>query len=176
MRVLGKMRGITLRGLLARMGVTVGLLLLISPCLLPTHFFGQPGIKKARAFTCVSAARRGKAVAGFDMSDERLRGLRLTRAILTDCSFRNSDLRGAHFDGARLTLCNFRGADLSGCDFREARLLGCDFRRADFGGHHTSWLGRHTDTLLADLRGCRYDAQTRWPAGFDPRTLGAIPD
>jgi uncharacterized protein YjbI with pentapeptide repeats len=53
-------------------------------------------------------------------------------------------LRRAGMEGADLTRADLRGADLTGAD------------------------------LGADLGDARYDANTRWPAGFDPRKHGAI--
>jgi uncharacterized protein YjbI with pentapeptide repeats len=48
---------------------------------------------------------------------------------------------------------------------RGAILRGADLSCANLDG---AWL------RYADLRGARYDAETRWPAGFDPAARGAI--
>jgi uncharacterized protein YjbI with pentapeptide repeats len=51
-------------------------------------------------------------------------------------------------------------ADLRGADLRRARLQGADLRAAKLD---EAKLGGAT------LTGTRYDARTRWPAGFDAR-------
>ena len=52
------------------------------------------------------------------------------------------------------------GADLAGCNFADANLKGVNLTGANL-----------TD---ADLTGARYDAQIRWPSGFDPAQHGLI--
>ena len=59
---------------------------------------------------------------------------------------------------APLTQCRLFGT-WTGMSFRGVCLWECDLSFADLTG--------------ADLRGCYYDAFTRWPAGFDPRAAGA---
>jgi hypothetical protein len=51
------------------------------------------------------------------------------------------------------------GAFLSDADLSDTDLRGVDLRGADLDG---AW-----------LRGARYDAETRWPEGFDPKKRGA---
>ncbi len=51
------------------------------------------------------------------------------------------------------------GADLSGLDLSGANLRGADLRDADLSG--------------ARLSSAKYNANTQWPAGFDPVAAGA---
>jgi hypothetical protein len=68
-----------------------------------------------------------------------------------------ADLRGA----------NLQGADLGEAELSAANLRGANLRTANLRG--------------ADLRNANHDGATRWPDGFDPRTIdvetpGELPD
>ena len=56
--------------------------------------------------------------------------------------------------------CSLAGADLRRANVRGAQLTGANLRGANL--------------RRADLTGARYDAHTRWPAGFDPAQHGAV--
>jgi uncharacterized protein YjbI with pentapeptide repeats len=64
------------------------------------------------------------------------------------------------------------GADLTGADLRGANLCRADLRdqEADEKGpaRKTQWIG-------AKFAGATYDADTKFPAGFDPESLGMKP-
>lgn len=90
---------------------------------------------------------------------------------LTSATFRRSNLAGALFigsvlDHADLSSCDLRGADLSGASLIETDLAAADLRGADLTGCRCA--------RVINLRGARYDHDTRWPAGFDPRDTGAV--
>jgi uncharacterized protein YjbI with pentapeptide repeats len=79
---------------------------------------------------------------------------------------------GAQFQGADLRKVDLRHANLRGADLTGARVEGADFRQADL---------RHARVCLAGLAkaklgGARFDGDTRWPQGFDPRRAGAVTD
>jgi uncharacterized protein YjbI with pentapeptide repeats len=110
-----------------------------------------------------------------------LESVDLTGANLTSTDLRDAALSGTRFDGANLRGANLgsadmeavflpnadlRGATLSGSDMNSARLTGADLRGAD--------LRRTTDLGTGDLTGARYNAQTRWPQGFNPVKAGAV--
>ncbi|HNS41036.1 MAG TPA: pentapeptide repeat-containing protein, partial [Promineifilum sp.] len=61
-------------------------------------------------------------------------------------------------------------ADLAGADMRGANLRSTDMRESNLVGADLS------ETTLQDtnLTGSRFDANTRWPVGFDPIAAGAI--
>ena len=67
-------------------------------------------------------------------------------------------------------LAMFYSADLSGADLRRAALSGTDLHGADLSGAALCW----ADLRWADLNGVTYDADTKWPDGFDPIAAGAI--
>ncbi len=52
------------------------------------------------------------------------------------------------------------GADLRGIDLPKANLRGANLNAANL--HR------------AELRGAKYNANTKWPAGFDPVAAGAV--
>ena len=53
-----------------------------------------------------------------------------------------------------------RRANLRNTDLRESNLVGADLRE--------------TNLQDTNLTGARYDSNTRWPAGFDPLSSGAL--
>jgi uncharacterized protein YjbI with pentapeptide repeats len=88
-------------------------------------------------------------LAGADLSGAQMEVATLSQADLTGAKLIGANLRMAELQGAYLT-----GAYLTGADLREARLQGADLTRADLRD--------------ADLTGAVYDAETKWPSGFEP--------
>jgi hypothetical protein len=90
---------------------------------------------------------------------------------------------GYHLHGLTLSPFDLRGDTLTACalngdwrgrSFAGVVLSGCDLSAAILDGP-TRGPRDPTASPAADLRGCTYDALTRWPAGFDPRAAGARP-
>lgn len=122
-----------------------------------------------------------------------LRGANLRDANLRNSSLSEANLAGAVLVGADLREVQMALADLSGSDMRDVvalavvpidgvrrvvdmfgvNLRGADLRGADLSG--VSILAadlREADLQGANLRGAIYDAETRFPEGFDPRSRG----
>ena len=108
-----------------------------------------------------------------DLSEANLAGAVLTGADLREVQMAFADLSGSDmrnvnasgvvpYDGLTVVVgmfgVNLRGADLRGADLSGVSVLAADLREADLRG--------------ADLRGAIYDAETRFPEGFDPRSRG----
>jgi uncharacterized protein YjbI with pentapeptide repeats len=94
----------------------------------------------------------------------------LRGAVLSGANLRHADLRDAKLHGASLCGVNLEGADLGGAVMRDADLRGADFSRTQL-----AWPVFGTPfTRYANIIHARYDAQTCWPAGFDPARHGAI--
>ena len=94
---------------------------------------------------------------------------------LRSLDLRGVVLAGVHLPGSSLALTDLRGADLQGADLRRsdlrgANLTGVNMPRANLRG--TDLRGARLSSIT--LTRARYDAATRWPAGFDPRVYGAI--
>ena len=77
-----------------------------------------------------------------------------------DADLHDTNLSDAYLHGANLREANLRGADLSWADLREANLAGADLSEAFLSDAH--------------LRLARYNADTKWPEGFDPEAAGAV--
>jgi uncharacterized protein YjbI with pentapeptide repeats len=60
-----------------------------------------------------------------------------------------------------LTEAFLRGANLQGANLENANLMGTNLLDTKLKG--------------ARLKGVCYNAGTQWPAGFDPRSAGAVP-
>jgi uncharacterized protein YjbI with pentapeptide repeats len=107
---------------------------------------------------------------------------------LTHANLQHADLRGARLWGATLLGVNLRGAILRRANLQvtmlvNADLTHADLRGADLGGNSVWYpyedLGDRevlgpTNLTGADMTGARYDARTRWPAGYHPRLHGAV--
>jgi len=89
----------------------------------------------------------------------------LKSVVIPGSPDKGAQLRTARLRRASLAKKNLRHADLRGADLREADLRGADLAGADLTGAKVDG---------AKMKGARYDAQTRWPAGFDPRQHGLV--
>ena len=117
------------------------------------------------------------------MWSSSLRGTRLTGANLHQADLSHSDLAGADLrhcilSGATLRRVRLDGADIRDADLTDANLqatvaMGTDFRGADlsnayFGGCVLMGADlRDTTVDGATFAWAIYNAETKWPAGFD---------
>ncbi len=76
------------------------------------------------------------------------------RAKLPQAGLVAANLQGASLIGASLI-----GASLHGASLMRANLIGAELNGTNLEG--------------ADLEGAYYDANTKWPEGFDPKAAGA---
>jgi uncharacterized protein YjbI with pentapeptide repeats len=94
------------------------------------------------------------------LADIDASGADFFEADLTKVSFRRANLAKAIFKFAKLHKVVFADADLQGADLRGAKLQGALLEKA-------------TGLSSAVLDGeTTYDAETKWPPGFDPRAAG----
>ena len=84
--------------------------------------------------------------------------------------FQAADLTGAFFDGGDAAHSDFTGANLSSAVFAHVRLESVSFRGSNLDDSDFS-LAAVSGALL---EGAIYTPSTRWPAGFDPGSSGAI--
>jgi pentapeptide repeat protein len=119
------------------------------------------------------AELQGAALGFADLAGADLAGAHLARAILRHTNLRGARLHQADLHGADLIAADLRGADLSGADLTRAKLFftPADLKRVPGGppmpDPKLAW-------NILKLTGARYDAHTRWPAGFDPVRHGAV--
>ncbi len=107
---------------------------------------------------------QGASLENAELWNSQLQNTNIAGANLEGAKLDFSHFESASFRGARLVRCktnvtyfnqaDFTGADLTGSNFRFASLLGADFTGANLAG--------------VDFRGARYDAATKFPAGFTP--------
>ena len=115
-----------------------------------------------------------RLLAGTDLPGASLHGADLPFADLTAANLRGANLYAADMTCAQLPMANLCEADLRQATLYGADLYGADLRNAALEG---AWLGG-ADLCEANLAGSRlkhalYDADTRWPEGFDPIAHGA---
>jgi uncharacterized protein YjbI with pentapeptide repeats len=109
------------------------------------------------------------------MSGENWNESDFLAAWLPGASMSNSSFIHARFKAANLTDALARHSNFTGADFRDALLENADFfasRLNDADLRNASLVGAHLEE--ANLRGAVYNADTVWPAGFDPVAAGAI--
>jgi uncharacterized protein YjbI with pentapeptide repeats len=82
-------------------------------------------------------------------------GLNLAGAYLKGFNLRDANLEGANLKGAHLF-----GVNLARANLTEASLFDADLSEANLSG-----------TIL---KHARYNANTIWPVGFDPKAHGAV--
>lgn len=110
-----------------------------------------------------NAALAGADLAAADLRSTNLQGMKLNHARLERADFRDSWLGLADLSGADLRAAVLRGAVLNETLFRRADLRGADLRGAKI-----------EDETRTSFAGARFDAATRWPAGFRPADHGAV--
>jgi Pentapeptide repeats (8 copies) len=113
---------------------------------------GTPASCKA-ALTVISRRKvsQDKPEAIVDLSATDLR-----YSYLMDAKLDGAFLFGANLCGAWLNRASLVGAELSGAILRNAELQEADLSKGKMEA--------------ADLTGARYDKDTRWPPGFDPKS------
>ena len=109
-----------------------------------------------------------------------LEGANLRYANANSTNLIKANLRGAVFSQAYIGSANLRSADLRDADLRESSLTGTSFQRADLTGGDLRGANlaradlRDTDLSSTTLTGAHYDAETRFPEGFDPGAAGML--
>ena len=98
-------------------------------------------------------------------SPEPLSADRVEVVRLSNQSLRGVNLSAADMSGRDLIGADFTGANLSGAVLRGAQLDGANLRGTNLN---------NADLSNASLMGAEYDANTRWPKGFDPDDAGAV--
>ena len=120
-------------------------------------------------------------------------GADLTRANMYEADLTGADFRKAKVDKvswayATLVGVNWEGLDMSGTFFYEPNLRGANLRNlkgigkvtrgtfagADLRGANLSRLTPSADGTKTNFSKAKYDKDTRWPEGFDPKEAGAI--
>jgi len=106
-------------------------------------------------------------------------GVHLYGAQLGGAVFRDAELYWAGFFLAHLDGANFQNADLRGAVLTESSCVGTDFRGANLGkdnlGGCTELQGADLTAALLEgtnLKGAEYDANTKFPDGFEPNSHG----
>jgi uncharacterized protein YjbI with pentapeptide repeats len=100
-----------------------------------------------------------------DLRAVNLSYMDLSKANMTAKDVMEADLSHAKLIGAELRYATLTDARLYDADLSHANLAGAELRGASFTGAVLS------GTIL---RGARYNRETRWPSGFDPKTSGAV--
>jgi uncharacterized protein YjbI with pentapeptide repeats len=129
------------------------------------------------------------------LGEARMAGASLKHAFLVAAHLARAQLQEAHLDHARLLGANLSGANLTGARMDHAQMQWASFVTASFQGASlvnaqlmgadlvsanladVDVSGANLEAVLlrgARLRGAKYDAQTRWPTGFDPIGAKAI--
>jgi hypothetical protein len=85
--------------------------------------------------------------------------------------FSEANLAGSSLKGARSATMIFASANLVGADLSDADLGSVDFSYADLSGANL----QTTKFLLPEFEGLVHNADTLWPAGYDPQEYGAPP-
>ena len=109
--------------------------------------------------------RQAPAFPLLDLAGASLAGASFAEFDLIGLDLQHSDLQGANLAEADLSWANLSGANLSRANLTGAQLFEADLRSACLGDANLTG---------ANLTGARYNRETHWPAGFDPRMAGAL--
>lgn len=116
-----------------------------------------------------------------------LRHTHLTRSKLLFVDLSDSELSNANLAEAYIVKADLRRASLKGADLAGAKLIGTDLRDSDVRGTRFRGIDTHALTIgeavrgrvnaeftNVNLSGAKYDEETIWPDGFDPKKYGAV--
>lgn len=117
----------------------------------------------------ITRAGTGLQLAQSDMHGQDLSNLYLPEANLQGANLNGANLHGVILHRANLSQATLQQANLENSELDGTNLRRADLRRADLRGADLS----RADLTNAVLRDARYDAHTRWPAGFRPEGAGA---
>jgi pentapeptide repeat protein len=95
-----------------------------------------------------------------DLRRSRMWGLNFDHAHFGVSSLAGARLGDCSLVGADLGHCDLRGADLSDANLTGAMLWGADLTGANL-----------TNATFVDVK---FDANTKWPEGFDPKARGCV--
>ena len=107
----------------------------------------------------------GKDLHGLFLEGRTLRMAQLEECNLSQATLAQADLREANLDDALLGNANLEGANLEGANLQGANLHRAILNRANL---------KQALLDLARLDGAKADAETVWPAGFDPHRAGVV--
>jgi uncharacterized protein YjbI with pentapeptide repeats len=117
----------------------------------------------------LTEANLRKAILFFvGLPEANLVGIDFAEVSLASVDMRRADLRGANFTGATLFNTNFGGADLRGTLFVGNAPNAKSFEEIDKTGPVTAKFA------FVDVRGAKYNNETKWPEDFNPKKEGAI--
>jgi len=125
------------------------------------------------------ASFRGANVSGADFEEAFIDGWDFEGADLSNGDFDDihstpSNFRNALFVGATLNDFQGRESNFSGAVFTDAFIISSDFMNADFRGADLSALDPNSDLAISIFDGATYNAQTLFPAEFDPQQAGMV--
>jgi uncharacterized protein YjbI with pentapeptide repeats len=105
---------------------------------------------------------KGATLTYANLEGANLSGANLSGAVLFKANFERANLTGANFEGAQLHFACLTNANLSGASFEGANLHKAKLEGANLTG-----------ALLygTKMEGVKWDAATKWPAGFDTRNI-----
>ena len=125
------------------------------------------------------------AMMAVSLNGANLSNSRLAHSSIRNCDLRYADLTDVDLADSDLFGTNLCGANLQGTDLSRTILLSADFSRgipsrasmsaakarADAREAEENWLAR---LALAKFERAKYSYATKWPAGFDPKAVGAF--
>ena len=115
-------------------------------------------------------AQLGRAVlAGASLRHANLSRAYLVKANLTKARMTAVKLQKAQLGRANLSDADLVGADLSNADLKYAVLDRANLERVDLRGCDL----KHTSLVDVNFKAAKYDLNTIWPQGFDPKAVGA---
>ncbi|MCO5187380.1 MAG: pentapeptide repeat-containing protein [Anaerolineae bacterium] len=112
----------------------------------------------------------GESMRDFDLSGRNLDALNLNGADLINVNLQHASLVTTGLQEARLIKADLSHADLSYADLSHANLVRASLEKTRLKGAILT----SANLSGADLSGATYDADTKWPDGYDPAAAGAV--
>jgi len=125
----------------------------------------------------LTAAKFGEAdLSNADFTGANCQQADFRGAVVAPIYFQKANLNAARLDGLAFQRVSFQNATLKGASLRKAKGI-ADVQNSDFRGADLRGAVFVCDVYYMTgcrLQGAKYDADTRWPQGFDVSASGAI--
>ena len=123
----------------------------------------------------INTKLQGVSLQGANLQNINLQGTDLQNVDLQGIDLHGVNLRNAKLQGAKLQNANLRDTNLINAKLQGSNLKGTDLQNSDLqGANLQDNILQKTNLQSVDLKDAKYNKNTKFPDGFDPKEKGMI--